>query len=336
MFYWNPEKPETQFFFNDRDPVDGRVFTVLYDINERQRIKEYRSNDHSLGNSGVSPSGGYFAAINYGRMARLRPVTGYAGALDPTANDKAPANDGVFLVDIKTGEVKLLVSFSALSEFLRAHPHWKQASKRWMPVEESIEPQPEISEAELYINHTLVSRDGETIYFFVRGRMGKHSIWLNAPCSIKQDGTGLTLHTTSIGGHPEWTADGHMIGSHDGRQVVYDVQGRQLIPERTLGDETIFPDPEGDVSLSPDGEWFVNGYASEDRESIYYSILRLADGAHDRVGPFNRGPYTKGNLRTDPAPRWNRESNAILVPGWTHDGTRQLFIIKIIEPLSME
>src|SRR5215208_4985645 len=32
MFYWNPEHPETQFFFNDRDPKSGKVFTVLFDI----------------------------------------------------------------------------------------------------------------------------------------------------------------------------------------------------------------------------------------------------------------------------------------------------------------
>src|SRR6187549_3449881 len=32
MFYWNPEHPETQFFFNDRDPMTGKVFTVLFDI----------------------------------------------------------------------------------------------------------------------------------------------------------------------------------------------------------------------------------------------------------------------------------------------------------------
>ena len=32
MFYWNPENPENQFFFNDRDKNTGKVFTVLYDI----------------------------------------------------------------------------------------------------------------------------------------------------------------------------------------------------------------------------------------------------------------------------------------------------------------
>jgi len=79
MLYWNPLQPETQFFFNDRDPDSGRVFTVLYDISKQKRIHEYRYPNDSIGNSGVAPDGTDFLAINYGRLARLRPVTGYAG-----------------------------------------------------------------------------------------------------------------------------------------------------------------------------------------------------------------------------------------------------------------
>ena len=34
MLYWNPQAAETQFFFNDRDPVSNEIFCVLYDISE--------------------------------------------------------------------------------------------------------------------------------------------------------------------------------------------------------------------------------------------------------------------------------------------------------------
>ncbi len=45
MLYWNPEAPDTQFFFNDRDPNDGTLFTVLFDISRGkngERIREFR------------------------------------------------------------------------------------------------------------------------------------------------------------------------------------------------------------------------------------------------------------------------------------------------------
>jgi hypothetical protein len=40
MFYWNPLAPETQPFFNDRDITSGKVFTVVHDIQKKQRIRE--------------------------------------------------------------------------------------------------------------------------------------------------------------------------------------------------------------------------------------------------------------------------------------------------------
>ena len=77
-----PHAADRELIFNDRDPATNRVFAVVYDIAARKRVREYRFNDTPIGNSGVAQGGGYFLGLNYGRMARLRPVTGYPGALD--------------------------------------------------------------------------------------------------------------------------------------------------------------------------------------------------------------------------------------------------------------
>ena len=91
MLYWNPRQPSAQFLFNDRDPKSGKVFAVLYDISKGRRLREYRFEDTPAGNSGVAQGGGWFLAINYGRLARLRPVTGYPGAYDWTVGQPAPS-----------------------------------------------------------------------------------------------------------------------------------------------------------------------------------------------------------------------------------------------------
>ena len=91
MMYWNPEQPSRQFFFNDRDPKTGKVFTALYDIVDRKRVKEFRFDATPAANGGVKQDGGAFAAINYARMARLRPVTGYPGAWDWTGGRESSA-----------------------------------------------------------------------------------------------------------------------------------------------------------------------------------------------------------------------------------------------------
>jgi hypothetical protein len=83
MLYWNPQAAETEFFFNDRDPETNEVFCVRFDIAKGasgERVAEYRFRDQPIGNGGVAQRGGRFLGINYGRLDRLRPVTGYPGA----------------------------------------------------------------------------------------------------------------------------------------------------------------------------------------------------------------------------------------------------------------
>ena len=72
-------------------------------LRKRRRLREYRFEDTPVGNGGVSQAGGAFAAINYARMARLRPVTGYPEAWDWTVGEKHPEDDGVFRVDVRHG-----------------------------------------------------------------------------------------------------------------------------------------------------------------------------------------------------------------------------------------
>ena len=135
MLYWNPLAAETQFFFNDRN-TQGKVFTVLFDIKQNKRIREFRFAETPVGNSGVAQQGGAFLAINYARLARLRPVTGYAEAYDWTIDEPAPVNDGIFRVDVESGEQTLLVSYSRLQQELAGDF-------------------PDIKEYHLFINHTL-------------------------------------------------------------------------------------------------------------------------------------------------------------------------------------
>ena len=80
MFYWNPAKPETQFFFNDRDRKTSKVFCVLYDIELNKRVRKCRFPSTPIDNGGVAQNGDWFLGLNYARMARLRPVTGYKDA----------------------------------------------------------------------------------------------------------------------------------------------------------------------------------------------------------------------------------------------------------------
>jgi hypothetical protein len=311
MLYWNPAAQETQFFFNDRDPATNKVFCVLFDISRGaggERVREYRFEDAPIGNGGVAQRGGTFLAINYGRMGRLRRVTGYVGAFDWTGDALHPSDDGVFRVDVASGEKKLLISFRELAAQLRGI-------------------QPAIDQQALFINHTLWSRDDSRIYFYVRGGWDLGGTQVNVPVVMNADGSNLRPLKDFIGGHPEWLDGRRLIGTLNNEQIIYDTDTMMAVG--TLGNKQIFPRPGDDIALSPDGQWLVNGYRIRDEN--FYAFLRLKDGATVTSRAFDVRGWTSGDLRVDPSPNWNRENNQILVSALAADAerTRQLFLITL-------
>lgn len=309
MFYWNPEAPETQFFFNDRDTSNNHVFAVLYDIEKRQRIKEFRFDDTPIGNSGVAQNGGYFLGINYGRLARLRTVTGYPGAYDWTEGIQAPENDGVFKVDVHSGEKKLLVSFKQLSDALKKDV-------------------PAAAKDELFINHTLWNREDNLIYFYVRAGYVTREKTVNNPFTVKPDGTALTAHPY-YGGHPEWIENDCIIGSHGKDQIIYSIPEKKIVGK--VGNPEVLPKTGGDTSLSPDGKWLAVSLKDDKEGKNSYVVFRRSDMKYVHTPAMPTMENNDGDLRVDPSPRWNRTSDALLVPGVDKDGTRQLYIIHIKE-----
>jgi hypothetical protein len=308
MIYWNPEKPTRQFFFNDRDPKTGKVFTALYDLVEKRRVQEFRFGDTPVANGGVKQTGGQFTAINYARMARLRPVTGYPGAWDWTTGVNHPQDDGLFVVDARTGQRKLIVSFRQMRDALMAK-------------------HPTIDGKALFLNHTLWNREGDRIFFFVRADFDDPKQRINVPMTVRPDGTELTEQGVFIGGHPEWDFRSRMIGAVERNLIVYDTLAQKIV--ETIGGPEVFRDPEGDTALSRDGKWIVNGATTG--ATMHYTVMRRMDRAYLRTEDFSRAGYTGGDLRIDPAPCWNYEGDRFAFPALAPDGTRQMFEVHVLQ-----
>src|SRR5207249_2512244 len=181
--------PNEGRFFNYR-ACDGsnKIETVLFNVNAGAR-REFFFPDTPFGNSGVAQKGGKFLGLNYGRLQRLRPVTGYADAYDWTVGVDAPINDGIFLVDVETGTSKLLVSFKdLLDKFVGQHP--------------------EMAGKELFINHTLWNRTDTRIIAAVRwlDSTSLSSVWF----TMNPDGT--DVRETPSPGHFDWELGQKVVG----------------------------------------------------------------------------------------------------------------------------
>lgn len=312
MLYWNPQQAETQFLFNDVDPQTGVVFTVLYDVAKRQRVREFRFGNESIANGGVAPNGKYFAGINYGKISRSREVIAYPGTFDWTATGPAnPTTDGLFRVDLSNGQRQLLVSYKQLSDLLLDNP--KERARLGDPDQYPI-----------YVHHTLWNRDSEWLTFIVRGKGNKRP---SAGCAVRVDGTGL--RKVPFAGHPEWLEGTlfAMASKEHGAYNLYDVATEKWAGQ--LGAPGVFPDTDDDNAMSPDTKFYVGSHKQHPTECVY-TIYRRSDGKYLRSPPV---PTKSGGglVRVDSAPRWNRTSDGLLVPGIASDGTLQLFVVRLAQ-----
>lgn len=312
MLYWNPEAPETQFFFNDRDPETGRIYCVLFDISlgeNGRRVREYRFSEAPIGNSGVAQRGGSFLGLNYARLSRLRPVTGYPDAYDWTRGINHPEDDGLFRVDAKTGEKRLIVSYKRIAGALR-------------------ETKPEVDRQALFINHSLWNRDDDRIFFYARADFDEKSKRLDELFVVNPDGEGLARLPHHLGGHLDWERDHRMIGSHGDQLALYDTDRHEFVAD--IGKPGLFRDANGDKALSLDGDWLVNGF--RERGLNTYVVFRRSDEATLLSRGFDPNGWTAGPLRIDPAPCWNRDGTQFLFPMVADDAekTRQLSVARLV------
>ncbi len=261
----------------------------------------------------TGPSHHYFGYIGQCRTIPWNASGRYLLALETDFQDRLPgAGDAarVCLIDTPDGNrVRVL-----------------DRSLGWNPQQGTMFYwNPEHPETQFFSNHTLNNRNNDLIYFFCRADFHAKTKQVNVPFTVRPDGSELTAHPTFIGGHPDWEWGSRIIGSADHQQVIYDAATRQIVQK--LGGAEVFPDPGGDISLAPDGRWFVNSH--REGEYNHYTFLDRRTGRVRRSPPVFMRTWAKGDLRLDPAPCWNRTGDAIVVPGIAPDGTRQMFVLEL-------
>lgn len=138
--------------------------------------------------------------LNFARLQRLRPGYGYSVISDQTVGQAAPDDDGVFLVDMESGQEKLLFSLRELAE--------------------------DVSEGfQHYINHISISPSGKRFSFFHLWTSGAGCPWSMRFYVASNDGTGLLcLEDQLCISHYTWLDDTRMLTTTtDGRYILYGV-----------------------------------------------------------------------------------------------------------------
>lgn len=139
----------------------------------------------------LSPDGTWAISTSFSRLADMRPGYGYAGVPDAYADKLAPEETGIFRVDLKTGEQKLLISLADVVKFpfQSATP---DKDKHWF-------------------NHLLINPDGTRFVFLHRWRTGDGP-HLTHMISAAADGSDVrVLIGTGFVSHFYWRDATHML-----------------------------------------------------------------------------------------------------------------------------
>jgi len=306
MLQWNPQSPENEIIFNIRDGEQYRA--VIFNIETQQR----RMLDKPVAN--VDPTGRYGLSINFNRLFDFRPGYGYAGVVDPYSDEKHPKEDGIFLIDMKSGTSRLIISLDQIWEYTKNS--FKGKDKK------------------ILINHITFNADGSRFVFLVRNFPEEGERWKTAILTANTDGSDIfMLSDYSYASHYHWRDEEHIVfharceeGSSLGDQLY-------VLKDKTHIVEAIDPDfflRDGHCSYSPNREWMLyDSYPDkENYRHLYLYNLKHKKGVE--LGQYYSYPVTIVDIRCDLHPRWNPDGTAISFDS-THEGQRHVYYADLRE-----
>lgn len=310
MFHWLPWEDGLCAF---NDCRDGKFVTVLFNW----KTGSERLVPRPI--SAVDPSGEWAVSLNYARLRVCRPDYGYAGEGQAAFLENVwPEDDGLWLINLKTREEKLLLSVAAARDKMPA-----------ITSEDGL----------AYFCHTIISPDASKVFFLARtvqdfkaqlADRGYVYSWDTVSLTINTDGSDLRRCFPDgwKGSHFNWkdsktlavTArwNGNGCWAHTVFTVGEEDKVRHLAPGIMDWDGHCIFSPNGQF-ISSEGYWNKDGYRS-------WVLLRLDDEAIISLGSFYvPDSYREQYSRCDLHARW-RPDGSQLAFNSVHEGSRQVYL----------
>ncbi len=257
----------------------------------------------------LSADGKQAVTLDFDRLHRLRPGYGYCTLPERHADDPAPKDAGIYWMDMKTGDSKLIVPIAWAAA--------NQPDKRFEPG------------AHHWFNHLLFNPSGTRFLFLHRWQKRTQPGWWTRMYSARPDGTDIQLlFDDGMVSHFDWKDDQTVLAwartkEHGDRFYLLDCRtGDKPI----VGDKVLTRD--GHCSYSPNRRWILNDtYPDADR----LQTLMLFDPFQGRridLGKYYLPPKIAGPWRCDLHPRWNRAGTQVCIDS-AHEGDRQVYVVDV-------
>jgi hypothetical protein len=340
---WLPSSPGRKIIYNIRE-ADG-YHACIQDIDTGNKQVLPRPI------YAVSRNGSQAVSVNFSRIHDMRPGYGYNGLSDSWADEIHPEEDGIYWMDLHTGDNKLIISLAQIA---------------------AIAPDQTTAKSKHWFNHLQFSTDDARFVFLhrwkssasrkpgIKGLLTRQA-WLkqmltgqawfrrflaNRP-GFKQKISGNQSHTTRMFTANADGSDVYLLNRDDmtshfdwknSNQIIawarrHGIGDRYfLFTDRTDDVEVIGEDvfsSDGHCSYSPDGRFILTDTYPQGVDHLRTLILyNTATGERSDIGQFYSPPELQGEIRCDLHPRWNRDGTRVCFDSM-HEGERQIYELDV-------
>ena len=301
MLQWLGSAPDREIVYNS--VADGHYVAVIRDVHNGKTRRLPRPV------YALSRDGRQAVSLDFDRLARVRPGYGYVALPERHKDLAAPADAGIYWMDVTTGDHKLIIAIA-----------WAAGNR----------PDERFNKAEHWFNHLQFNPSGTRFIFLHRWRLLGGKGHLTRLYTADPDGSNIRL-LSDVGmvSHFDWRDDRTILawtktppkGPHF--YLIDDQTGQHTV----VGDGALTQD--GHCSYSPDRRWILTDtYADKDHQQTLI-LYQPADNRRIDIGRFYQPPVLHGKpYRCDLHPRWNRDGTQVCIDS-THEDTRQLYIADV-------
>ncbi len=302
MLHWLPTAPDREIIFNDRE--ENRFVAVIVNVQTGAR----RVLPHPI--YALSPDGRTAITPNFSRLAVQRPGYGYAGVPDRWADVQLPEDDGIYAMNLDTGESRLLFSIAQIAR-AQWHADTMSGVMHWF-------------------NHLQFSPGGQRFCFLHRWRNPATGTWFTQLWTVNADGSmpRCVLDDDYVS-HFDWYDAGTLVawGRQHGRgEHYYRIPDRDGSAVTIIGEDVFTTD--GHCSFSPDRRWMLTDTYPDPTHHRTLMLYDLAAARRVNIGQFYSPPGVSGELRCDLHPRWSRDGSQVCIDS-THTGERQMYVLDV-------
>jgi len=294
----------------------------------------------------LSQDGKQALSLNFGRLNWARPGYGYAGLDDLYVNDALPTTDGLFYMDIKTGDNKLLLS---------------------LPEIAAVGFSADMDNAKHFINHASFSPSGQRICFIHLYKLANGDV-RSRLMAAHNDGSGLQVLIRGMASHFTWLSEQNILCWAGDRRIldsgqdskttkglkqyvpvdilkqIYRILGKprwlmyRLMNDRyyifniETGERKILAEgvlaEDGHCTVSPDGRWVCVDTYPNARRKVKLGLYDLLNEKYHLIAILYSPSCFEDETRCDLHPRWSPSGRELCIDS-AHTGLRQIYTIDV-------